>query len=151
MKTLLDSNGKPLGWFDEVVEDHAAGLVRCSGVNGGADYPMAVLGAYTVTDGYVAPPVSLEQAQAAAQDIEDKIDAAVDAAAQSWGYKDSTRLASYKDSSNAKWQAEAVAFIAWRDAVWNKAQQLETAWKLGDPLPTFDSVWALMPALVRPQ
>jgi len=42
----------------------------------------------------------------------------VDAVARERQYDDGVSCASYKDSANAAWAAEAAAFVAWRDAVW---------------------------------
>lgn len=82
--------------------------------------------------------------------IEDALDAELDAIAQSWGYKNSNRLAGYVNSTVAKWQAEAQAFIAGRDAWWTKAASIQAAWTPGSPVPTYDAVRAQMPAIVRP-
>lgn len=61
------------------------------------------------------------EALAAVPDIEPyraAIQAHVDAAAQGRNYGDGALLASYVTSTIPQWQAEAVTFVAWRDAVW---------------------------------
>jgi hypothetical protein len=58
-----------------------------------------------------APPPTVEDYRVAIQ-------ALVDSAARSRNYNDGTALAGYKDSTVPKWSTEAIAFIAWRDAVW---------------------------------
>lgn len=110
----------------------------------------AVLG--SVWDGaafsHPAPPaVSPDEI---ARQIEDRLDADLDAIAAAWGYKDSTRLASYAASTNAQWKAEADAFLAGRDAWWTKAAQLQAAWTPGAAVPTYEDVRAQMPAIDRP-
>lgn len=46
------------------------------------------------------------------------IQAHVDATAVSRLYDSGNSLATYVSSTNPQWAAEAVAFVAWRDAVW---------------------------------
>jgi len=60
---------------------------------------------------YVAPPPTQDDYAAAIQTH-------VDTAAASRGYGDGDALASYATSTIPAWSAEAMAFIAWRDAVW---------------------------------
>ncbi len=45
----------------------------------------------------------------------------VDVIAMSRRYDSGTSLASYVVSTNPKWAAEATAYVAWRDAVWEHA------------------------------
>lgn len=106
---------------------------------------------YTLAvDPALAQAAHVARALASVQGIEDQLDADLDAIARAWGYKDSTRLASYVNSGNPKWQAEAGAFIAGRDAWWAKAAELHAAWQAGDPIPTYDAVRLQMPTIVRP-
>lgn len=49
------------------------------------------------------------------------IEAHVDDAAKSRNYASAVSLASYVQSTNAQWAAEAQAFVAWRDAAWGYA------------------------------
>jgi len=60
---------------------------------------------------FLNPPPSLEDYRAA-------IRAHVDATAQARDYDNAVSCASYVDSTNPQWAAEAQAFVAWRDAVW---------------------------------
>jgi len=46
------------------------------------------------------------------------IEAHVDAVATERNYASGVSCASYKDSTEAQWAAEAATFIAWRDALW---------------------------------
>ena len=72
------------------------------------------------------------------------IDRHVEAQAKSLGYKSAANLAGYVGSSVASWDAEAQAFVAWRDDVWVKVfAMLETA-DYADP-PSLDSVIGSLP------
>jgi len=51
-------------------------------------------------------------------DYQRAIQALVDQTAHTKQFNDGVTLASYKDSTNADWAAQASAFIAWRDQVW---------------------------------
>lgn len=57
------------------------------------------------------PPPTLDDYRRAVQ-------AHVDATAQERQYDNATSCASYVNSTNPAWAAEASAFVAWRDAVW---------------------------------
>jgi hypothetical protein len=46
------------------------------------------------------------------------VEARIETVAQSRQFSGALSLASYTDSTNPVWQAEARAFVAWRDAVW---------------------------------
>lgn len=56
-------------------------------------------------------------------DYADAIGRHLDAVAQSRGYRNADRLASYVASNNPSWSAEAAAFAAWRDDVWAYAYE----------------------------
>jgi len=51
-------------------------------------------------------------------DYEGAVQGMVDATAGERSYRSGDSLASFALSTNAKWAAEAQAFIAWRDNVW---------------------------------
>lgn len=81
---------------------------------------------------------------------ENAIDAMLDAKAVEWGYKDGDRLARYANSTNAKWKAEAQAFLSWADACWQKALDIQTQAEASGVIPTVAEVLAQMPAVTRP-
>ena len=58
-----------------------------------------------------APPTSLGDYENAVQNV-------VDETAKSKSFRDGVTMASYANSTNLEWAAEAQAFIAWRDRVW---------------------------------
>ncbi|MDI7923415.1 hypothetical protein [Ferirhizobium litorale] len=62
------------------------------------------------------PPVEPEPPTEA--DYAAAIQAHVDATAQSQQFNDGVTLASYVASTNPLWASQALAFVAWRDAVW---------------------------------
>lgn len=74
------------------------------------------------------PAPTVEQYQAA-------IERHIDAVAQSKQYSNGVALASYVNSTNPQWSAEAVAFIAWRDAVWHYAYTMLAAVQAGEHEP----------------
>lgn len=66
----------------------------------------------------------------------------LDSLAQSWGYDSLVSAASYVNSTNSQFKADAEALIAWRDAYWAKAYTIES-----EALPaTVDAFIALLPA-----
>lgn len=76
------------------------------------------------------------------------VQAHLDAAAQSRLYTDGNSLATYTASTNEQWAAEADAFVAWRDAIW---QQVYALWDAPpDPLPTPPDLIALLPEITWP-
>jgi hypothetical protein len=75
----------------------------------------------------------------------------VEITAKNKGYVDAVTCASYMSSSNTRWQAEAVCFIAWRDAAWNYAYNLYATLSSNDePIPSREEVIAGIPAIVWP-
>ena len=57
-------------------------------------------------------------AEAAIDEMRQSVQTYIDSTAQSRGYENGFTLAGYTSSTVTQWQAEAVAFVAWRDAVW---------------------------------
>jgi hypothetical protein len=68
----------------------------------------------------------------------------MDAEAQKLGYDSLLSAVSYLYSSNARFQAEAQAFSAWRDAVWTHCSELLAA---GGEIPTETDLTAGLPVL----
>jgi hypothetical protein len=64
-----------------------------------------------------APPLTIEE-------IARAIDAKVEEVARDRQYNSAAHIASYVASTVPAWQAEATAFVAWRDKVWLHAFQL---------------------------
>lgn len=82
---------------------------------------------------------------------EDAIQLHVDAKPRERNFRDGVTLASYAASTNALWQAQALAFIAWRDAVWMYAYGELAKVLAGErPQPTVDDFIAELPALTWP-
>lgn len=96
------------------------------------------------------------------KDIEASIKSHVFSVASAKGYDSPEALQSYVNSTNPLWRAEANAFIAWRDNVWdyvyeqialweNEERTIDTAGELVDELD--DIVWPsesdYVPALVK--
>jgi hypothetical protein len=89
--------------------------------------------AHDVMPEYVAP-LSLDDYRAAIQ-------ATVDRTAQARLYDSGNSLASYANSTNPRWAAEAQAFIAWRDSVWAFAYDELARVEAGErPQPTVEQI-----------
>jgi hypothetical protein len=71
----------------------------------------------------------------------------IESVARSMGYSSAVSCASYVASTNPEWAAQAQAFIAWRDAVWQEvfARRDEA------PPATAADVVAMLPEWVPPQ
>lgn len=57
--------------------------------------------------------------QPTAEDYSRAIQSHIDDVARSRDYSDGVAVTSYKDDPNPAWSAQAIAFIAWRSAVWS--------------------------------
>jgi hypothetical protein len=80
-------------------------------------------------------------------DIQNGIQVWLDTTAQSRGYDSALTCVSYISSSNTTFANEANSMLHWRDAVWSQCYVLQAEWSANtpDPLPTLDSVIALLP------
>lgn len=87
-----------------------------------------------VIPAYVAPPPDIDDYRLAIQ-------AVVDQMAQTRLYDSGNSLASYANSTNPRWAAEAQAFIAWRDSVWAFAYDELARVEAGErPQPTVEQL-----------
>jgi hypothetical protein len=106
-------------------------------------------GAFADSDGLPAavfeiiPPPGLD-------DYRRAIQAHIDATARSRDYGDGVACASYVASAVPQWQAEALAFVQWRDAVWLHAYQGLAAHDPSEPPPAIADVVAGLPAMEWP-
>lgn len=79
------------------------------------------------------------------------IQAHIDGMAKSRRYADGNSLAGYVTSTVVKWSAEAVAFVAWRDAVWVYSYaELDKALSGQRPIPTISDFTTELPAMIWP-
>lgn len=75
----------------------------------------------------------------------------LDTTSQGRGYDSMLSLASYVNSTNATFKAEAVAGAAWRDAVWAEGYNILAQVQAGTlAVATMDAFLALLPAMVWP-
>ncbi len=74
----------------------------------------------------------------------------IDTTAQSRQYKYGVYCASYAQSTNPVWAAEAQAFIAWRDSMYAYALQVFSDIQAGQPAPTQEEFVAGFPQIVWP-
>jgi hypothetical protein len=95
-----------------------------------------------------APPVPLTL-----DDFRLAIDAHVEATAQHWGYNSAAHIAGYVASTVPIWSAEALAFVAWRDLVWQQAIGQLALIEAGQITPPASpaALIAILPAAVRPK
>lgn len=81
---------------------------------------------------------------------EELVQQTIDTTAQSRQYKNGVYCASYAQSTNPIWAAEAEAFIAWRDSMYAYALQVFSDVQGGEPVPTQDEFVAGFPEMVWP-
>lgn len=73
------------------------------------------------------------------------IDSEIDQRARLLGYGSAAQLASYAASTVPDWAAEAQIFVAWRDAVWMKAIQMQEGATDLRNFPSSEGVLAALP------
>lgn len=93
---------------------------------------LAYLAAGGVIAPYTPPVLTIDAANAA-------ITAHIDAVARTRDFDSAHDAASFANSTQSSWSAEALAFIAWRDAVWIAFDPLKT----NLPATTTDLIAAL--------
>ncbi len=74
----------------------------------------------------------------------------VDNTAQSQQYANGVSCASYVESTNPVWAAQAKAFIAWRDSMYIYALQIQSNIQQGQPPPTQEEFVSGFPVMVWP-
>lgn len=90
-----------------------------------------------------SPPLTLADYEAA-------IEALLKETAQSKGYRGTVSCASYALDPDPAWSAEAVAFIAWRGAVWKAVYAALAAVQAGGTPPTVEGLISSLPAIEWP-
>lgn len=96
----------------------------------------------------VVPEKTLDEIKSEFQNI---ISSKLNSVASEKSYESTLSCASYASSSNLTWKAEADAFIAWRDDVWEYAYAALNAVNQGGAIPTVEEFTAGIPAMVWPQ
>jgi hypothetical protein len=90
--------------------------------------------------------------QAVKAQFEHAIQETVDAASRDRDFRDGVTLASYAASTNPVWQAQALAFIAWRDHIWAYAYaELAKALSGERDIPSVEDFLTELPAIVWPE
>ena len=92
-----------------------------------------------------AAEVQAEAQARAKASITRAIDAHVDAQAKALAYSSSVHLAGYATSTVDHWQAEAQAFVAWRDSVWQVAIAMLADAEASGEAPSVEDVIAALP------
>jgi hypothetical protein len=79
------------------------------------------------------------------------LEAYIDNVATQEQYNDAVSCASYVNSTNATWKAQATAFIAWRDSVYTYVIAQETLMQSGArSIPTFAEFQTELPVITWP-
>jgi hypothetical protein len=78
------------------------------------------------------------------------VEAHVEATARARNYMSAVSCASYAASTNAVWRAEAAAFIAWRDRVWESVFAAFDKVSAGGEAPALSALIASLPQIDRP-
>jgi hypothetical protein len=84
------------------------------------------------------------------KDIDSKVNDLLLSTAQSRGYSSVNSIISYVVSSNVQWKAEADAFVAWRDQVWEHVYIEYMAIDAGGLIPNEDVFMTSIPKIVWP-
>ena len=92
-----------------------------------------------------AAEVQAEAADAHKRRVTAAIDRHVEDQARALGYNSAAHLAGYATSTVTEWQAEAQAFVQWRDDVWQAAIGMLDGADPADP-PSVEDVIAALPA-----
>ena len=74
----------------------------------------------------------------------------IDSTAQSQQYANGLSCASYAESTNPTWAAQAKSFIAWRDSIYVYALQVQSNIQQGQLAPTKEEFIAGFPVMVWP-
>ena len=96
---------------------------------------------------WIYQPALIEEPVLTQEDYTKAIQALLEKTALSRRYEQgATAFATYVNSKDAEWAAEAQAFVAWRDAVWRYAyQQLDAALAGEREQPTIEELLAELP------
>lgn len=78
------------------------------------------------------------------------IDELLNEKAQSKQYGSAVSISTYANSTNPQWKAEAETFIAWRDAVFAYAINIQTEVEQGSPIPSLDEFKDGLPTIIWP-
>lgn len=90
------------------------------------------------------PAPTVAEYEAAIQDL-------IDTTARGKMYADGVSMASYVNSTNPAWAAEASAFVSWRDAVWAYAYtELAKVEAEARSIPTVEEFLAELPTITWP-
>lgn len=101
----------------------------------------------TYIEDYIPDPIP----PATVQDYQNAIQSLVDEAARSMQFNDGVTMASYAASTVGPWAAQAQAFIAWRDNVWQYAySELAKVQTKKRKQPSVQDFLQELPAIVWP-
>lgn len=111
-------------------------------------------GKYTWDNGLVPVPPSYTLAQLAEirARLSGGLQAMFEAQAKALDYASQDRLAGYATSAHPRFGAEARAYVAWRDSIFDAAHAIELAVLMGERLlPTEQAFFAELPVYVQPE
>ena len=101
---------------------------------------------FCVWDGVSITVNNTKKVSLTMQQIEFYVENILESLAQSWGYKDSSRLSTYATSTIPQYKSDADKFVAYRDLLWNKLEQDKVSFMSGTlsmPSSTLDYISTL--------
>lgn len=132
----VDAAGRFIGTWVGPHEPPSGGIVVSSA-------PMDALREKWNGAGYQAVPLL--------DDYQKAVEGWLDETVQSHHYKSIESVCTYTASTNAKWRADAIACVAWRDAVWAACYQLLDDVQAGRiAAPSIPAFIAMLPAIEWP-
>ncbi len=97
------------------------------------------------------PPLPAVPVPPAVAEYEEAVQRVIDETARQKMFRDGVTMASYVASTVPEWAAQAVAFVAWRDAVWAYSYvELAKVLEGQRPQPGIDALLEELPAIVWP-
>jgi len=113
-----------------------------------ADLPLEILDGSNVDNATFHAQAALALTALNINDYSNALQNFINEQARSKNYEDGFACASYANSTNLTWKAEATAFISWRDAAWSYAINIQTQVENGQiPAPSLADFINNVPAL----
>lgn len=122
MKYYRDPSNQKVHGYDETIAAFAPHIAQ------------AIAHGWQDITGHWPPTITQKQTQ---ENISNAITSAINDGAQQWGYYDLATAASYANSTNKQYVADALALIEWRDIVWAWAFPLLATVTPGETAATF--------------
>lgn len=146
MRAAIVEDGVVINVIEVESLEALPGLIAGDGANVGDQWDGSVFSRPT------APTLEPTPRQLTVDDYRVAIQRMLDDKVRERRFYDILNAVSYANSTNPAFKAEALACIAWRDAVWAKAYEALDLAQSGAALqPTIAGLLAMMPALTWPE